>query len=290
MKVLVLGATGMLGSDLVAVLRNSGHEVTGFSSRDLDLTNHKAIRDCAALTRKKNDWVVNCAAFTAVDRAEQEPELPWDLNVEAVLNLTEKLQNGPRLLHISTDFVFDGTKGSPYVEDDEVNPLGVYGQTKLVGERYVEAMLDDGVIFRTSWLYGPNGKSFPRTMIEAYDAGKQLRVVADQTGCPTYTLELAMAIEQALAMNIGTGIYHAVGSTAMTWHGFAEQVLSTWRDETVKLEAISTAEYPTPAVRPPYSVLSTAKLSQAGISPWRTTQECLTDFCNRLRKIKSPGN
>lgn len=277
----------MLGRDLVQVLREDGIEVTAFGSKDLDLVNQKAVRDCAALSKKRHDWVVNCAAFTAVDRAESEPELAWDLNSEAVLNLAEKIQNGPRLLHISTDFVFDGTKGSPYTEEDEVSPLGVYGMTKLEGERYAEAMVDDAVIFRTSWLYGPNGKSFPRTMIQAHDAGKNLRVISDQVGCPTYTLDLANAIRLAMVEGIESGVYHATGKDPLSWHGFAEKTLEAWTGSHVPIEAIPTSEYPTPAQRPPYSVLDTSKLASLGISPWQAIESCLTDFCSRLRKLQS---
>lgn len=283
MKVLVLGATGMLGSDVVATLRQRGHSVTPFSSKDLDLVNQKAVRDCGALSKKRHDWVVNCAAYTAVDKAESEPELAWDVNEEGVLNLTEKLENGPRVIHISTDFVFDGTKNSPYIETDDVNPLGVYGQTKLGGERYMEAMVDDAVIFRTSWLYGANGKSFPRTMIQLYDSGKKPKVVNDQIGCPTYTLDLAVAIAEAIEKNLEGGIYHASGKDDMSWHDFAEKALTVWTGQAVELEAIPTSEYPTPAKRPPYSVLDTHKLKGVGISPWRSTEECLADFCEKLR-------
>lgn len=283
MRILVLGATGMLGTDVVQVFRDAGHDVTAFSSKDLDIVDHKAVRDCAALSKKRHDWVINCAAYTAVDQAESEPEHAWDINEEGVLNLTEKLMSGPRLIHISTDFVFDGTKAEPYTETDEVNPLGVYGMTKLGGERYVEAMLDDGIIFRTSWLFGPNGKSFPRTMIQLFDAGKKLRIVDDQFGCPTYTMDLAMACLQAVERNLPAGIYHAAGKDPMSWHQFAELTLSTWTGQPVTLEAIPTSEYPTLAKRPAYSVLNTDKLKSQGISPWRPTEECLTDFCLRIR-------
>ncbi len=286
MKVLVLGASGMLGQDVVRELDTRGHEVTPFTSKQLNLVDQKAVRDCVALGKKRHDWVINCAAYTAVDKAEEEPENAWDINSEAVLNLAEKLERGPRLLHLSTDFVFDGEKATPYDEDDEPNPLGVYGQTKLDGERYVEAMLDDAVIFRTSWLYGPNGKSFPRTMINALEAGKHPRVVNDQVGCPTYTADLALACVLAIEKAIPTGLYHAAGKDSMTWHRFAELTLSTWKGEPVVVDAISSSEYPTPAKRPPYSVLNTSKLAAVGISPWQDTQDCLKDFCDRIRAVQ----
>ncbi len=282
MRVLVLGATGMLGRDLVKVLTNRNHSVTAFSSKDLDLTNHRSVQESPALNKKKHDWVINCAAYTAVDKAEEEPELAWDINEEGALNLAERLENGPRLLHISTDFVFDGTKGEPYVETDEPNPLGTYGQTKLGGERYIEAMTQDAVIFRTSWLYGVYGKNFPTTIIKAHESGKPLRVVNDQIGCPTYTVDLAMACAEAIETGLASGIYHAVGNEPMSWHHFAEKTLAVWTGEKISIEGIPTSEYPTLAKRPSYSVLDTRKLTEAGISPWRDTSICLQEFCDRL--------
>ena len=272
----------MLGRDLVKVLRERKHDVTAFSSKNLDLSNHREVQECPALSKKKHDWVINCAAYTAVDKAEEEPELARDVNEEGALNLAERLERGPRLLHISTDFVFDGTKGTPYVETDEVNPLGVYGQTKLGGERYIEAMTEDAIIFRTSWLYGANGKSFPKTMIGAHEEGKTLRVVNDQFGCPTYTVDLATSIAEAIETQLPSGIYHACGTQAMSWHGFAEMILAVWNGEPISIEEISSSEYPTLAKRPAYSVMDTSKLAHHGISPWRPTNTCLKNFCGNI--------
>ena len=284
MKVTVLGANGMLGTDVVKVLEALGHEVKALTRKDVDLTKPATINDCKWLAKKNADWVVNCTAYTAVDKAEEEPEIAFDVNEEGVLNLCGKLNGGPRLLHISTDFVFDGTATQPYVETDETNPLGVYGQSKLAGEHYAEAMLDDPIIFRTSWLFGPSGKSFPLTMINAHIAGRQLRVVADQFGCPTYTVDLATAIASALETNLETGIYHACGSESMSWHSFAERVLGVFKGEAVSIEKIGTADYPTPAKRPAYSVLNNAKLAAASISPWRPTDSAIEELIERLQR------
>ncbi len=285
MKVTVLGANGMLGRDLVKVLEALGHEVKALTRKDVDLTDERTINDCRWLAKKNADWVVNCSAYTAVDKAEDEPEIAYDVNEDGVLSLCGKLQNGPRLIHISTDFVFDGTATRPYTEDDEPNPLGIYGKSKLGGERYVEAMLDDPIIFRTSWLFGPFGKSFPLTMINAHNAGKTLRVVGDQVGCPTYTVDLATAIADAIEQNLDTGTYHACGSEAMSWHTFAETVLSTYKGAKIELEKITSADYPTPTERPKYSVMSNAKLARAGINPWRTTTESVEEFIERARRM-----
>jgi dTDP-4-dehydrorhamnose reductase len=284
MKVTVLGSSGMLGTDVVKVLEALGHEVKALTSKDVDLTKPATINDCKWLAKKNADWVVNCAAYTAVDQSEEEPEIAFDVNEEGVLNLCGKLNGGPRLLHISTDFVFDGTSNQPYVETDETNPLGVYGQSKLAGEHYAEAMLDDPIIFRTSWLFGPRGKSFPLTMINAHNSGKKLRVVSDQTGCPTYTVDLATAIASAIENKLESGIYHACGSDSMTWHEFAERVLTIYKGETVSIEKIGTTDYPTPAKRPAYSVMSNAKIIAAGINPWRSTNSAIEEFVERARR------
>lgn len=284
MKVTVLGSNGMLGTDVVKVLEALGHEVKPLTRSDVDLTKPATINDCRWLAKKNADWVVNCTAYTAVDKAEEEPEIAFDVNEEGVLNLCGKLNGGPRLIHISTDFVFDGTATTPYVETDETNPLGVYGQSKLAGEHYAEAMLDDPLIFRTSWLFGPAGKSFPLTMINAHNAGRQLRVIGDQFGCPTYTVDLATAIASAIETNLESGIYHACGSDAMSWHEFAERVLSVYKDEPISIEKIGTADYPTPAKRPAFSVMSNAKLNTAGINPWRPVGSAVEEFVERLKR------
>ena len=283
MRVLVLGATGMLGSDLVKVLRLRNHKVTAFDSKDFDITDERAVQESPALSKKNHEWIINCAAYTAVNQAEEEPELARDINEEGVFNLAARLAHGPRFFHFSTDFVFDGTKGSPYVETDEVSPLGAYGRSKAEGERYAEAMTENTIILRTSWLYGSNGKSFPRTIINAFESGKHLKVVNDQIGCPTSTVDLSTACAEAIEKHLAGGIYHACAPEAMTWHKFAEATLAAWTGNPVAIDEIPTSEYPTPAERPPYSVLDTTKLTKAGISPWRSTSECLEEFCQRMR-------
>lgn len=283
MRVLVLGATGMLGQDLVPTLKQAGLSVTAFGSKDLDLTNERMVREHKALSKRQHDWVINCSAYTAVDKAEDEPELAWDLNEEAVLNLASRCENGPRLLHISTDFVFDGKKETPYLEDDETNPLSTYGRTKLGGEHYVEAMTDDGIIFRTAWLYGTGGSCFPKTMIRLWRDGIHPKVVNDQIGSPTSTVDLAQAITQAICQGIPGGIYHAVGTEAMSWHQFAVQTLTLYTGQEIKLEAIGSDEFPAKAERPRYSVLSTDKLKSIGISPWRSTELNLTEFVEKIK-------
>jgi dTDP-4-dehydrorhamnose reductase len=273
----------MLGVDMVRVLRSRGHKVTAFSSKDLDITDEIAVRESPALSRKNHEWVINCAAYTNVDGAESEPEVARDVNEEGVFNLAARLERMPRLLHFSTDFVFDGSSKTPYNERNEPNPVGEYGKSKLSGERYAEAMTENAVIFRTSWLYGINGKCFPKTMINAHEAGKSLRVVNDQIGCPTYAVDLANAAGEAIEKHLEGGIYHACGNKPMSWHDFAEKTLKAWTGAEISIEGIPTSAYPTPAERPAYSVLDTSKLAKAGISPWRDTETCLQEFCREFK-------
>jgi dTDP-4-dehydrorhamnose reductase len=285
-KILVVGGSGMLGSDLVPELLSRGHEVLAPSSSELDITDVVSLAKIPVGEFGRLDWCINCAAYTAVDKAETEVREATELNALAPAYLARAcLGNGCRLTHISTDFVFDGEAGAPYDEEAPTNPLGVYGRTKLEGEAAVMETHSNAFVVRTSWLYGPSGSSFPRTIIKAFEAGKQLRVVADQVGCPTYTADLARAISDLVETNPFPGIYHACGPNAMSWHAFAELALKTWTGEDVMVEPIATEDWPTPAKRPPYSVLSTVKLQGLGIKPMRSVADALSDFCQRLPKF-----
>lgn len=287
MNVLVLGASGMLGSDLCAELRSRGHVVASPTSEEFDLTSPEAVA-YLAITRGAYDWCVNCAAYTAVDKAESEVRAATELNSMGPGYLAGACSLGAiKLLHISTDFVFDGEATEPYGEGAAPHPLCVYGQTKLDGELAVLTGNSNALIVRTSWLYGGNGRCFPKTIISAWEAGKTLRVVSDQYGCPTYTVDLARVLVDLIELNPLPGIYHACGPTVSTWHAFALAALRARRKATsdsrpVEVEAISTEEYPTPAKRPKNSVLATAKLFSLGIAPMRELPEALADFVERI--------
>jgi len=287
MKMLLLGGSGMLGSDLHSELRARGHELFAPSSRELDLTDPESVARIAS--RTELDWCVNCAAFTGVDLAESEEQAVAELNAIGPGYLARACAlAGIKLLHVSTDFVFDGNSSTPYTEEDIPNPLGVYGRTKLAGEEAIRAALPTALILRTSWLYGPTGKSFPKTMIGAWMEGKALKVVADQVGCPTSTSDLSRVIGDAIETDLFPGIYHASGPDALTWHDFATQAIRVYMqvrgmDGAVDIAPIKTEDWPTPAVRPPYSVLSNAKIRAAGIASMRRVDESLTDFCKRLQ-------
>jgi dTDP-4-dehydrorhamnose reductase len=287
MRVVVLGAAGMLGTDVVSELKARNHEATALDLQDIDITDPTDIARLASGEFGGADWVVNCAAYTAVDKAEDETMAATGLNAIAPGYIAMAVQGlGAKLIHISTDFVFDGTSTEPYTEDAKTNPLGVYGRTKRDGEENVLNNNSNAIIVRTAWLYGPNGGSFPRTMIRAWEGGKQLKVVADQHGCPTYTADLARVITDLIEKNAFPGIYHAVGPDAMTWHEFALRAIRTWSAQhgggEVSIEPIKTEDWPTPATRPKFSVLSTEKLQSLGIEPMSPVDEALTEFCARL--------
>ena len=277
----------MLGSDLHSELQARGHEVFAPNSRELDLTDPESV---ARITlRTELDWCLNCAAFTGVDLAESEEQAATELNAIGPSYLARACaMAGIKLLHVSTDFVFDGKSSTPYTEEDVPNPLGAYGRTKLAGEEAIRAALPTALILRTSWLYGPMGRSFPRTMIEAWRAGKSLKVVADQVSCPTCTVDLSKVIVAATELDLFPGIYHASGPDALSWHEFATRAIKAYMqvkgmEGDVDIAPIKTEDWPTPALRPPYSVLSNDKINAAGIAPMRTVEESLGDFCQRLQ-------
>lgn len=286
MRFLVVGSTGMLGTDVRAELERRGHEVVTPSSSELDITNPHSV---AEGVRQGIDWCINCAAYTAVDKAETEVDAATLLNALAPGYLARACaMAGTRLIYVSTDFVFDGSKTEPYTEEDKTNPLGAYGRTKREGEEAVMASGASALIVRTSWLYGPNGNSFPKTMINAWLAGKNLRVVADQIGTPTYTGDLARVLVDLVELGPEAGIYHAAGPDVMSWHEFARMVIEAYRDlrgldNPVEIKPIKTEDWPTPAVRPKYSALSSGKLQSFGVEPMRPTREALREFCLRLQ-------
>ncbi|MCD4653871.1 dTDP-4-dehydrorhamnose reductase [bacterium] len=257
MKILITGSKGMLGVDLVRVLKEE-NLVTGIDIQELDITN---LEKCIRVVRELNpDWIVNSAAYTAVDDCESNVELAMNVNGQGAGNLAEAAALvGARLVHVSTDYVFNGTMNSPYGESDAVNPQTIYGESKVDGERRVHELLPDNyLIVRTSWLYGVNGNNFVETILGAASQGKPLRIVNDQAGCPTYTNDLAIAIYKLMLKKI-SGVVHITNSGATTWYEFAKYFLSkTYPD--IQLEPVLTEEFPRPAKRPPYSVLSNDRL------------------------------
>jgi len=270
----VTGANGQLGSCLAARLRRSDrHELVAAFGRDaLDVTDTAAID---RLFAAPVDVVANAAAMTHVDRCEGEPALAEAANAVAPGRLAEACRKaGARLVHVSTDYVFDGTGTRPYRETDPVAPRSVYGRTKLEGERRVAAALPDAIIARTAWVFGP-GRNFVRTILtlaaRAVDGtGSPLRVVADQKGSPTYADDLAAALV-ALVEAEGTGIYHLVNAGIATWWELARAAIDEWGHPELAIQKLRTEEYPVPAPRPAWSVLDTSRAASQGVRlrPWR---------------------
>lgn len=295
MRVLVTGSAGMLGQDLVMEFQRRGHEAVGIDLDDLDLTSPEQVASLGRGGMGRFDWVANCAAYTAVDRAEEEQEAAYRVNSLAPGLLAEATARlGARLMHLSTDFVFDGEADHPYTESDEPRPLGVYGQTKLQGEQNVLHAAPDSVVVRTAWLYGPLGKSFPRTILSAWLAGKPLKVVADQTGSPTYTGDLARVLVDLAELQPMAGVIHAAGPTEAHWHELAVRVCETYRDRVLKdgrevaIEPIRTSDWPTPARRPARSTLDTSRLTKMGVEPMRPLGPALAEFVDRLHARGGP--
>lgn len=282
MKVLVTGSTGQLAGDLIPLLERSGHSVTGFASGALDITDADKVGFEAA--RLRPGCIINTAAYTKVDLAEKERERAFAVNRDGARNLARAAAStGAPLIHISTDFVFDGSKGTPYDEEDPTGPLGVYGASKLAGEEEILKVLPEHYIIRTSWLYGARGNNFVKTILRLAAERDAIRVVYDQAGTPTWTGDLAAFIVTVVdAIEAGTldyGIYNYSNEGVASWYDFAEAVVEESRrlGATLKcraIEPILTAEYPTPAKRPAYSVLDKQKIKRTfgvRIPHWRAS-------------------
>jgi|CXWL01.1.fsa_nt_gi dTDP-4-dehydrorhamnose reductase len=288
MTVLLLGAKGMLGTDVADEVRRRHWDLVALDLEDFDISNPEDSARIMSGEFGKIDWCINCAAYTAVDKAESEPDLAFAINGLGPSYLSKTVGAvGARLIQISTDFVFDGTKTTPYETEDIPNPISVYGKSKLMGEEGALSGSQDAIVLRTSWLFGPSGNSFPKTMIKAYEAGKQLRVVADQIGCPTYTKDLANATCQMIEHNISGGIFHFCGPEAMSWHEFAVHTLQAWinckgEGEMPEITPIQTQDWPTPAKRPMYSVMSCQKLNSILSLDPSDLRIALPDFVSKI--------
>jgi dTDP-4-dehydrorhamnose reductase len=266
-KLLVTGAGGMLGRDVLAAAERAGHEAVGYARADLDVTDAGAVQ--RALTAEQPDVVVNCAAYTNVDGAEEDERAATDLNGDAAGEVAAAAAAvGAAFVQPSTDYVFDGTKRTPYVESDPTAPQSAYGRSKLAGERATAAATDRHFIVRTSWLFGVAGKNFPDTMLALARERDELKVVDDQVGCPTYTGHLAEAIVQ-LAATDAYGIHHiAGGGGACSWFEFANEI---FRQAEVDVSTVpcTTDEFPRPAPRPAYSVLGSERPDAIRLPDWR---------------------
>jgi dTDP-4-dehydrorhamnose reductase len=282
-SVLVLGGSGMLGSDLVPAMRTAGFLVVAPPSSELDISNPVHLAMLANGELGKFDWVVNCAGYTAVDVAETDEDNAYRLNALGPGYLAIACaESGTKLIHISTDYVFDGKATTPINETVKENPLGVYARTKFEGENAILRTLPSAIILRTSWLFGAQGKSFPKTILKAYAAGKDLKVVSDQVGTPTSTLELSQIIIKAIDQSLAPGIYHSAGKDVMSWHRFASLLIALKFKQKDVVAACSSDEYPTLAPRPGYSALDSSKIYAAlQHEPWPIAL-AIAEYLNQL--------
>ncbi len=282
----LVGNRGMLGTEVYRRLQAAKLEHVA-TDLDVDITDRQALS--AFSDPLDLSWIVNCSAYTAVDRAEDEPEQAFRINAEGVRNLAgAACQQGARFLHISTDYVFDGRKEGAYLETDTPNPSGIYGRSKLKGELNIRESIDSHVILRTAWLYGPAGNNFVRTMLRLFQERDEVKVVADQWGSPTLAGDLADAILWIITRDaLQFGTYHFTNEGRTNWFEFASLILELARkhhllEREVRLLPIQTEQYPTKALRPANSYLSKEKIKTALGVPVRPWQEALESFMNSL--------
>lgn len=293
-RVLVAGATGQVARALVHSAPSSGLHATALGRPELDLADPASI--AAACHRIRPDLVINAAAHTAVDQAETDEVAAFALNADgAGVLAAEAARFGAPILHLSTDYVFNGEKTSPYSESDPVAPLGVYGRSKLAGEQAVAAANPRHLIFRTAWVYSPTGKNFVKTMLRVAESRDEITVVHDQIGNPTSAADIAGALWQVAAQVLGnsdafiSGVYHMTASGEATWAEFAEEIFrisAALGGPAARVKRITTAEYPTPAKRPANSRLDCSKLSRdfgVILPQWRTSTRACVEQLVRTR-------
>ena len=259
-KILVTGGNGQLAQCLKDVVKNNDELDVNFQDLpELDITNIQQL--VSYFSKNELDYCINCAAYTAVDLAEEQSDLAYAVNADGPKNLAEVCKKHQvKLLHISTDFVFDGKKQTPYIETDMPNPLGVYGKSKWQGERNIQEVMEDYFILRTSWLYSEYGNNFMKTMLKLSETRDEINVVSDQIGSPTYAGDLAeVLIKIVLSSSTNYGLYHFSNSGAISWYDFAVEIFTQFGKK-IEVKPITTKDYPTAAKRPKFSVLETTKI------------------------------
>lgn len=280
MRILVTGYGGQLGYDVVQVGTGIGFNMIGVGREQLDITEEQSVNDYVNQIRP--DAIIHCAAYTGVDKAESDREACQNTNVVGTEYLVKAAkQNDAKFMYISTDYVFDGEGTGPFKESDPPNPITYYGLTKYEGELAVQRGLEEWFIVRISWVFGRNGHNFINTILRLAETRDQLNIVCDQTGSPTYTLDLARLLIEMIQTN-KFGIYHASNEGYCSWAEFAEEIIRlTGKD--VKINRIATEEYPTPAVRPKNSRMSKQKLADNGFRRLPDWQDALERYLQEVK-------
>jgi len=283
-RILITGGNGQLAQCIKDISKTSTELEFIFTDvEELDITNLEEVS--SFFDKNKIDYCINCAAYTAVDKAEEESEIAYKVNAEGPRNLAVACQkNEATLLQISTDFVFDGEKSTPYIEEDKANPISVYGASKLKGEELITQNLERYFIIRTAWLYSEHGANFMKTMLRLGAEREELSVVADQKGSPTYAKDLAEVLMKIVNEESKKyGLYHYSNRGETSWYGFAQAIFEAAEIQ-IRLKAIATEAYPTPAKRPKFSVMSTSKISAAFDVKIPTWKESLKRALQNLKK------
>jgi dTDP-4-dehydrorhamnose reductase len=291
----LIGNKGMLGYDVEVLLKKNNISYLA-SDKEVDITDYQALERYGE--NKKIEWIINCAGYTKVDKAEEEIKQAFKVNKEGVRNIAKvALKRQAKLLHISTDYVFDGEDGKKvgpfgYSEEDKTNPINVYGKSKLAGEKEIEGRLDKYFIVRTSWLYGLKGNNFVYSMLNLFKERELTKVVDDQIGSPTYTADLAKTILKIIEGNSsGYGTYHFTNEGVISWYKFARAIYNkslklglVGGNRRVKIISIKTGDYPTAAKRPKYSVLSKDKIKRDFNLTIRNWEKALEDFLYLIKR------
>jgi len=286
MKILITGANGQLGHSTQLTLQDKGVHTIGIGRKQLDFSQPEHVAEYIAAQRA--DWVINCAAYTQVDKAEEDSDLAFRINRDAAKAVAEGVQSYTgRLLQVSTDFIFDGTQSHPYREDDRANPLGVYGQSKWEGEQAVLEILPTATILRTAWVYGVHGNNFVKTILRLASERDELGIIDEQVGSPSSTVDISQAM-YALIEKECAGVYHFTNEGVTSWYDFALAAINEakslgFKFKLKRINPIPASAYPTPAARPSYSVLSKEKIRAVldyDIPHW---QDSLRTMLERLK-------
>ncbi|MEH7440196.1 dTDP-4-dehydrorhamnose reductase [Neobacillus drentensis] len=280
MKILVTGYTGQLGYDVVHEGRAHGFEMVGLGSKDLDITDETAVYQY--VKQLNPNAIIHCAAYTAVDKAEDDREACWNVNVKGTEYLVKAAKDiNAKFMNISTDYVYDGEGTIPFKETNQPNPVGYYGKTKYEAEKLVQSLLTEWFIVRISWVFGLNGNNFVKTMLRLAETRNELNVVGDQIGSPTNTFDLSKILLDMIQTN-RYGIYHATNEGYCSWAEFAQEIFRL-SEKKVIVNSISTEEYPTRAVRPKNSRMSKQKLVDNGFMPLPSWQDSLQRYLYTLK-------